>query len=106
MKIMLANFTKMVEDSGGLAKVTCNFADEMYRRGHEVALVYSDEKSGKFFFEINKAITCYDLRNLDGRKRVKFPLYLKAYREILRSFDKKAVERLIIFFLKNICWKI
>ena len=41
MKIMLANFTKMVEDSGGLAKVTCNFADEMYRRGHEVALVYS-----------------------------------------------------------------
>ena len=84
MKIMLANFTKMVEDSGGLAKVTCNFADEMYRRGHEVALVYSDEKSGKFFFEINKAITCYDLRNL----------------------IKKAVERLIIFFLKNICWKI
>lgn len=107
MKIMLANFTKMVEDSGGLAKVTCNFADEMYRRGHEVALVYSDEKSGKFFFEINKAITCYDLRNLDGRKRVKFPLYLKAYREILRSFDKKSGRTVNnIFFEKYLLEKL
>ena len=89
MKIMLANFTKMVEDSGGLAKVTCNFANEMHQRGHEVTLVYSDERSGDFFFELNNAIKCYDLRNLNG-KRVRFPLYLKAYREILRSFDKKS----------------
>ena len=29
MKILLANFTKMVNDSGGLAKVNCAFANEM-----------------------------------------------------------------------------
>lgn len=89
MRIMLANFTKMVDDSGGLAKVTCNFANEMYKRGHEVILVYSDEKSGNFFFDIDKKIQCYDLREVQG-KRIKFPLYLKAFREILRAFDKKA----------------
>lgn len=113
MKIMLANFTKMVEDSGGLAKVTCNFANEMYKRGHEVSLVYSDEKSGEFFFEINESITCYDLRNLNGR-RVKFPLYLKAYREILRSFDKKSgrtinnifFEKYLLENLKNLLMQI
>ena len=42
MKILLANLTKMVDDSGGLAKVTSAFANEMKRRGHDVALVYSD----------------------------------------------------------------
>lgn len=106
MKIMLANFTKMVEDSGGLAKVTCNFANEMYKRGHEVSLVYSDEKTGEFFFGINNKIKCYDLRNLHG-KRIKFPLYLKAYREILRSFDKRSGRTVNnIFFEKYLLKKL
>ena len=52
MKILLANFTKMVDDSGGLAKVTANFANEMIKRGHEVVLIYSDEKTGNFFYQI------------------------------------------------------
>ena len=50
MNILLACFAKMVDDSGGLAKVTCAFAKEMYERGHRVTLVYSDDKEGKFFF--------------------------------------------------------
>lgn len=29
MNILLANLTKMVGDSGGMAKVTCEFAHEM-----------------------------------------------------------------------------
>lgn len=49
MNILLACFAKMVDDSGGLAKVTCAFAKEMYERGHRVTLVYSDDKEGKFF---------------------------------------------------------
>ena len=35
MRILLANLTKMVGDTGGLAKVTAAFANEMQRRGHE-----------------------------------------------------------------------
>lgn len=42
MNILLVNLTKMVGDSGGMAKVTCNFANQMKKRGHQVALVYSD----------------------------------------------------------------
>ena len=40
MKILLANFTKMVNDSGGLAKVTSAFANEMVARGHDVSILY------------------------------------------------------------------
>ena len=43
MRILLANFSKMVGDSGGLAKVNVAFANEMARRGHTVTTVYSDE---------------------------------------------------------------
>lgn len=40
MRILLTNLTKMVGDTGGLAKVACAFANEMYKRGHDVSLVY------------------------------------------------------------------
>lgn len=88
MKILLANFTKMVADSGGLAKVTCAFANEMNRRGHEVVLVYSDEQSGEFYYPINGDILQYDLRNMDG-KRVTYPLILRLKREWYRMFNKQ-----------------
>ena len=38
MRILVANLTKMVNDSGGLAKVTCAFSNEMKRRGHFVSM--------------------------------------------------------------------
>lgn len=41
MRILLANLTKMVNDIGGIAKVTAIFANEMQRRGRTVSLVYS-----------------------------------------------------------------
>lgn len=89
MKIMLANFTKMVGDTGGLAKVTCEFANAMISRDHEVSLVFSDERSGEFFYKIDKKVETYDLRLQNG-KRIEYPLYLKAKRELLRAFDKKS----------------
>lgn len=88
MKILLANFTKMVNDSGGMAKVTCSFANEMVKRGHEVVLVYSDERSGDFYYPIDERVQCYDLRFQEGR-RISFPLYLKIKRETFRLVDKK-----------------
>ncbi|MGM9568778.1 MAG: glycosyltransferase [Phascolarctobacterium sp.] len=92
MKILMANFTKMVNDSGGLAKVTCAFSNEMIKRGHEVSLMYSDEKTGDFFFPVDERLKCYNLKqNADG-SIIKFPLYLKAYREILRAFDKRTAR--------------
>ena len=83
MKIMLANFTEMVEDSGGLAKVTCNFANEMCTKGHEVVLVYSDSKVGNFFYHLDERVKKYDLRFFSG-DRIKYPRFLRVKRELLR----------------------
>lgn len=90
MRILLANFTKMVNDSGGLAKVTSAFANEMVKRGHEVGLLYSDEKQGDFFYPVNDKVKCFNLKVKSDGSIIKFPLYLKAVREILRAFDKQS----------------
>lgn len=88
MKIMLANFAKMINDSGGLAKVTCAFANEMVNRGHEVTLVYSDDKEGDFFFPVSEKVACFNLRHYKGRHCL-YPLRLKLKREFLRAIDER-----------------
>lgn len=55
----------MVDDSGGLAKVTCEFSNEMKHRGHSVTMVYSDEKREIFIIQlmkISRAMTFVILR--------------------------------------------
>lgn len=103
MKILLVNTTKMVDDSGGLAKVTSAFANEMQSRGHDVTLIYADEKEGDFFYPVSKEITCYDAR-LQNRKRIKFPLSLRLKREIFRLFSKQKSRTVNnSFYTKYIC---
>lgn len=103
MKILLVNTTKMVDDSGGLAKVTAAFANEMQVRGHTVTLIYADEKEGEFFYPINKEVVCYDARLQNG-KRVKFPLSLRLKREFFRLFSKQKSRTVNnSFYTKYIC---
>lgn len=87
MRILLANLTKMVNDTGGLAKVTAAFANEMNRRGHVVSLVYSDVQAGNFYYPLSKEVASYDLCHYEGRT-VTYPLRYKVRREILRPFSK------------------
>lgn len=88
MNILLANLAKLVGHSGGLAKVTCNFANEMKRRGHQVSLVYSDVQEGDFFYPLDEGIPSFDLRHYKGGA-IHFPWYLKLKRELYRTFDKR-----------------
>jgi len=88
MNILLVNTTKMVGDTGGLAKVTSAFANEMNKRGHTISIIYADERSGDFFFPIDEDIKCYDVRLQDG-KRIKYPLSLRLKREFYRLFSKQ-----------------
>lgn len=88
MNILLANLSKMVGHSGGAAKVTCNFANEMKCRGHQVSLVYSDIQMGKFFYPIDEGIPVYDIRHYKGQS-IAYPWYLKLKRELYRLFDKQ-----------------
>lgn len=91
---MLANFTKMVADSGGMAKVTCAMANELQHRGHTVALVYSDVQEGEFFYKLHSGIAAYDLRHFQGRE-IKYPLSLKLKREVLRAVAPTKAARTI-----------
>ena len=88
MRILLANLTKMVEDTGGLAKVTSAFANEMQRRGHTVSLVYSDEKEGDFYYPLQPGIPAYDICHYKGQN-IQIPLRMKAKRELYRLFSKR-----------------
>lgn len=88
MNILLANLTKMVGDSGGLAKVTCAMANEMRARGHQVSLVYSDVQTGDFYYPLDKDVPAYDIRHYKGQS-ISYPWYLKAKREFYRTFNKQ-----------------
>lgn len=88
MNILLANLTKMVDDSGGMAKVTCEFAHEMKKRGHQVVLVYSDVRTGTFYYPWDQDIPAYDIRHYKGQT-ITYPWYLKLKREFYRTFDKQ-----------------
>lgn len=88
MRILVVNLTKMVDDSGGLAKVTCTFSNEMKRRGHTVSLVYSDEKIGDFYYPLDDGIPFYDIRHFQGQS-IPYPWYLKIKRELIRPFNKR-----------------
>ena len=93
----------MVGDTGGLAKVTSAFANEMYRRGHHVSVIYADERSGDFFFPIDEDIKCYDVRLQNG-KRIKYPILLRLKREFYRLFSKQKARTVNSdFFSKYIC---
>ena len=86
MKILLANFSKMVNDSGGAAKVFCAFANEMCARGHEVTAMYCDDKEGDFFYSVNENVRAINLQHAYGR-HIAFPKRLKIKRELLRVVD-------------------
>ena len=98
MHILLANFTKMVNDSGGLAKVTCAFANEMLKRGHKVSLLYSDEKEGDFFYPIDGSAALYNLKKKENGSIIKVPFYVKALREILRCIGKRPARTVNSWF--------
>ncbi len=83
---MLANFAKMVNATGGLAKVTCAFANEMHRRGHTVTLVYCDEREGEFFYPVTAEVTRINLCHYK-EWHSKFPLTMKFERELLRPLN-------------------
>lgn len=100
MKILLVNLTKMIGDSGGMAKITCEFANEMSLRGHDVSIIYSDVKTGSFYYNIETNIKTYDIRFLHG-KRIKFPLIFKLKREFYRLFNDRKARTVMIDYNKH-----
>ena len=88
MRILLANFSKMVGDTGGAAKVNVAFANEMVRRGHTVTTVYTDDREGAFFYPLDERVAAYNLQHFRGT-HCTFPTALKIKREVLRAFGQR-----------------
>ena len=101
MKILMANCTKMVHDSGGVAKVACAFSNAMIARGHKVELIYTDEKKGNFHFQISQDVKCSNLNIKEDGNIIKFPLHLRILREILRTFSKKLARTVNDYFQEH-----
>ena len=100
MRILLANFSKMVGDSGGLAKVNVAFANEMVRRGHTVTTVYSDDREGDFFYPLDTRVMAYNLRHFRGQTQL-FPISYKIRREVLRALSERRGRAVNLEFVEK-----
>lgn len=97
MKIVIAHFNShYVNTAGGVEKVTCNLANAMCRRGHEVTILYRDSETGHAYFPVDARIPEHNILYKDDAVRIvspKLPLHLRLKREFFRLFNpRKAHE--------------
>lgn len=97
MKIVIAHFNShYVNTAGGVEKVTCNLANAMCRRGHEVTILYRDSETGHAYFPVDAKISEHNILYKDDAVRIvspKLPLHLRLKRELFRLFNpRKAHE--------------
>ena len=71
MKIIIAHFgTYYVNMAGGVEKVTCNLANALVKRGHEVTILYRDDKEGEPYFPLDKRVKQHNILFENGQKIV------------------------------------
>lgn len=95
MKVIIAHFgTYYVNMPGGVEKVTCNLANALVHRGHEVTILYRDDKEGQPYFPLDERVNQYNILFENGKKVVseKLPLPLRVARELVRPFKQSAAQ--------------
>lgn len=95
MRIIIAHFgTYYVNMAGGVEKVTCNLANALVERGHEVTILYRDDKEGNPYFPLDKRVNQYNILFENGKKVVseKLPLPLRIVRELVRPLKHSAAQ--------------
>lgn len=92
MKILLADFHKCVKYSGGIERVLANMAAAMHSRGHEVTVVFADEKEGEPFFDLPEGVKYCNLYRIKSMDRVSGGFLIKILREILRPISREAAR--------------
>lgn len=95
MRIIIAHFgTYYVNMAGGVEKVTCNLANALVERGHEVTILYRDRKEGNPYFYLDQRVKQYNILFENGNQIVseKLPVPLRLFREMLRPFSQSAAQ--------------
>ncbi len=89
MHILIAHFTAhWVQCSGGVEKVTVNFANEMVRRGHDVTILYLDRDEGEPYFPLSERVKTENILYKNHKRVIseKLPTKYRIYREAARLF--------------------
>lgn len=93
MNIVIAHFNSAyVRMPGGVEKVTCNLANALHRRGHQVTILFRDSKLGHAYFPLDEGIPEHNiLYDDDGRYVIqdKLPRRIRIKREFFRLFSAK-----------------
>lgn len=95
MRITIAHFgTYYVNMAGGVEKVTCNLANALVERGHEVTILYRDRKEGNPYFYLDQRVKQYNILFENGNQIVseKLPVPLRLLREMVRLFSQSAAQ--------------
>lgn len=92
MNIVIAHFnTNWVNFSGGVEKVTCQLANALCKRGHQVTILYRDGKEGPPYFPLDSSVKTDNILFENGKKVIseKLPPHYRIGREIARVFVKR-----------------
>lgn len=95
MRIIIAHFgTYYVNMAGGVEKVTCNLANALVERGHEVTILYRDRKEGNPYFYLDQRVKQYNILFENGNQIVseKLPVSLRMLREMVRPFSQSVAQ--------------
>lgn len=95
MNITIAHFgTYYVGMSGGVEKVTCQFANAMIKRGHHVTILYRDSREGSPYFYLDPNVKQHNILFEKGKQIIsdKLPFPLRICREIARLFSQKSAQ--------------
>lgn len=92
MKVLLADFHKCVKYSGGIERVLSNMAAALHERGHEVTVVFADEKEGAPFFPLPKGVKYCNLYRIKRLGYIKPSFFVKILRELLRPISREAAR--------------
>ena len=95
MKILIAHLgSNWVNMCGGVERVTCNLANALVERGHEVSIIYRDWCEGEPYFPLDKRVRQYNILFKNGSKVISetLPTHLRILREAARLFSQKAAQ--------------
>ena len=97
MNILVAHLgTHYVRIGGGVERATCEFANAMQKRGHQVSILYIDTMEGEPYFQISPQVKQYNIL-FKNKKQIlpyKLPLVYRLKREVARLFSQRKAREI------------
>lgn len=95
MRIVIAHLgNNWVKMPGGVEKITCEFANAMVERGHDVTILYRDKREGDPYFPLSPKVKVHNILFKNGQQIIaeKIPVPLRIWRECCRLFSQNEAQ--------------